>query len=87
MIEDAAQAHGAEYKGSRGGGFGDAACFSFYPSKNLGAYGDRGALLTNNEEIAQRVRMLQNHGSREKYSHEIEGLNSRQDALQAAMLG
>ncbi|UCC66695.1 MAG: DegT/DnrJ/EryC1/StrS family aminotransferase [Deltaproteobacteria bacterium] len=86
VIEDAAQAHGAKYKGRRIGGFGDAACFSFYPSKNLGAYGDGGAVLTNNEEIAQRVRMLQNHGSREKYSHEIEGLNSRLDALQAAIL-
>jgi dTDP-4-amino-4,6-dideoxygalactose transaminase len=86
VVEDAAQAHGAEYNGKKVGSFGDAACFSFYPSKNLGAYGDGGAVVTNSEEIAQRVKMLQNHGSRKKYNHEIEGLNSRLDTLQAAIL-
>ncbi len=86
LIEDAAQAHGAEYKGQRVGTLGDAACFSFYPAKNLGAYGDGGAVVTNDERIADKVRMLRNHGRHEKYCHEIEGYNSRLDALQAAIL-
>ncbi|MEE9584420.1 MAG: DegT/DnrJ/EryC1/StrS family aminotransferase, partial [Candidatus Brocadiales bacterium] len=86
LIEDAAQAHGAEYKGQRVGTLGDAACFSFYPAKNLGAYGDGGAVVTNDERIADKVRMLRDHGRHEKYCHEIEGYNSRLDALQAAIL-
>jgi len=86
IVEDAAQAHGAEYKGRRIGTLGDIACFSFYPGKNLGAYGDAGAVVTNNEELAQKVAMLRNHGRTKKYLHQIEGFNSRLDALQAAIL-
>lgn len=86
VIEDAAQAHGAMYKGKRIGTFGDAACFSFYPGKNLGAYGDAGAVVTNDESLAKKVRMLANHGRTEKYNHEIEGYNSRMDGIQAAVL-
>ncbi|MEE9487221.1 MAG: DegT/DnrJ/EryC1/StrS family aminotransferase [Candidatus Brocadiales bacterium] len=86
LVEDAAQAHGAEYKGRRVGTIGNVACFSFYPSKNLGAYGDGGAVVTNDEAIADKARMLRNHGRHEKYCHEIEGCNSRLDALQAAIL-
>ena len=86
IIEDAAQAHGAMYKGRMVGSFGDAACFSFYPGKNLGAYGDGGAVVTNNHELAIKVRMLANHGRIDKYDHEIEGVNSRLDGLQAAIL-
>jgi len=86
VIEDAAQAHGAVYKGKKVGGFGAAGCFSFYPTKNLGAYGDGGAVVTDDEEIAQRVMMLRDHGSKQKYRHDIEGLTSRLDTLQAAIL-
>ncbi|MGC9976524.1 MAG: DegT/DnrJ/EryC1/StrS family aminotransferase [Syntrophales bacterium] len=86
IIEDAAQAHGAMYKGRRIGSLGDAACFSFYPGKNLGAYGDGGAIVTDNEELAQKVTMFANHGRSAKYNHEIEGVNSRLDGLQAAIL-
>jgi dTDP-4-amino-4,6-dideoxygalactose transaminase len=86
VVEDAAQAHGALYKGKKVGGFGAVACFSFYPTKNLGAYGEGGAVVTDDEEIAQRVMMLRDHGSRQKYSHELEGMNSRLDTLQAAIL-
>jgi len=86
IIEDAAQAHGAIYKGRAIGSFGDMACFSFYPGKNLGAYGDGGAIVTYNEEWAQRARMFANHGRSDKYRHEIEGINSRLDGLQAAIL-
>jgi dTDP-4-amino-4,6-dideoxygalactose transaminase len=86
VVEDAAQAHGAVYKGKKVGGFGTVACFSFYPTKNLGAYGEGGAVVTDNEEIAQRVMMLRDHGSKQKYSHETEGINSRLDTLQAAIL-
>lgn len=86
LIEDAAQAHGAEYRGRRVGTIGNVACFSFYPAKNLGAYGDGGAVVTNDGHIAEKVRMLRDHGRREKYCHEIEGYNSRLDALQAAIL-
>lgn len=86
VIEDAAQAHGAKYKGKKVGSLSDIACFSFYPGKNLGAYGDAGAILTNNEELAKKCRMLSNHGRIEKYNHEFEGYNSRLDGLQAAIL-
>ena len=87
VVEDAAQAHGAEYNGRRAGSWGDAATFSFYPAKNLGAYGDAGAVATNNEEVAARARMLRDHGRTDKYLHEHIGVNSRLDTLQAAILG
>ncbi|MCX5800975.1 MAG: DegT/DnrJ/EryC1/StrS family aminotransferase [Candidatus Eisenbacteria bacterium] len=87
VIEDAAQAHAAVYKGRQVGSFGDAACFSFYPGKNLGAYGDGGAIVTNSDELALKVRMFANHGRVDKYDHEVEGVNSRLDGLQAAILG
>jgi dTDP-4-amino-4,6-dideoxygalactose transaminase len=86
VIEDAAQAHGARYKGARTGSLGDAAGFSFYPTKNLGALGDGGAILTNDSGLAERVRILRNYGSRVKYVHELAGYNSRLDELQAAFL-
>jgi len=86
VIEDAAQAHGAEYRGKRAGSIGDVACFSFYPGKNLGAYGDGGMVVTNNGEIAEKVRMLRNHGRKEKYEHEVIGYGYRLDALHAAIL-
>ena len=86
VIEDAAQAHGAKYKDKNIGTFGDCACFSFFPGKNLGAYGDAGAIVTNNDELAQKIRMFANHGRVEKYNHEFEGINSRLDGLQAAIL-
>ena len=86
VVEDAAQAHGAEYKGIKVGSIGDMACFSFYPGKNLGAYGDGGAIVTNDDELALKARMLANHGRVEKYNHEVEGFNSRLDGLQAAIL-
>ena len=87
VVEDAAQAHGAEYKGKTIGSIGDAACFSFYPGKNLGAYGDGGAIVTRDDQLALKVRMFANHGRIDKYDHEIEGVNSRLDGLQAAVLG
>jgi dTDP-3-amino-3,4,6-trideoxy-alpha-D-glucose transaminase len=86
ILEDAAQAHGARYKGLRCGGLGDAAAFSFYPTKNLGALGDGGALVTADAATADAVRMIANYGSREKYRHEVAGRNSRLDPLQAAVL-
>lgn len=86
VIEDCAQAHGATYKGKIIGSFGDAAGFSFYPGKNLGALGDAGAMVTNNEEIAKKVRALGNYGSDYKYHHIMKGNNSRLDELQAAFL-
>lgn len=87
IIEDAAQAHGAEYKNKKIGSIGDAACFSFYPGKNLGAYGDGGIITTNNDEIANQIKLLRNHGRiSEKYKHDIEGYSSRLDNLQAAIL-
>jgi dTDP-4-amino-4,6-dideoxygalactose transaminase len=87
VVEDAAQSHGAKYKNRNVGTLGDCACFSFFPSKNLGAYGDAGAIVTNSDEIARKVRMYANHGRLEKYNHEFEGVNSRLDGLQAAVLG
>jgi dTDP-3-amino-3,4,6-trideoxy-alpha-D-glucose transaminase len=86
VLEDAAQAHGATYRARRCGSLGDAAAFSFYPSKNLGAMGDGGAVTTDNDEIADRVRILRNYGSRDKYKNEAKGWNSRLDSLQAAFL-
>ncbi|MGY3234540.1 MULTISPECIES: DegT/DnrJ/EryC1/StrS family aminotransferase [unclassified Bradyrhizobium] len=86
LLEDAAQAHGAEYRGVRTGGLGDVACFSFYPAKNLGAYGDGGAVTTNNAAIAERIERLRDHGRTTHYSHAEIGFNSRLDALQAAVL-
>ncbi|MBF0449361.1 MAG: DegT/DnrJ/EryC1/StrS family aminotransferase [Candidatus Magnetomorum sp.] len=86
VIEDAAQAHGARYKGRPAGSLGDAAGFSFYPGKNLGALGDAGAIVTNNDHIAERVRLLRNYGSKIKYTNEIQGINSRLDELQAGIL-
>ena len=86
VIEDAAQAHGARYKGRRTGGLGDAAGWSFYPGKNLGAFGDAGAVTTNDDGLAERVRVLRNYGSRVKYQNEVRGFNSRLDPLQAAVL-
>ena len=85
VIEDAAQAHGARLQGQRAGSFGAASCFSFYPGKNLGAYGDGGAVVTDNEELVARLRELQNHGRSEK-GHTVVGFNSRLDGLQAAVL-
>jgi dTDP-4-amino-4,6-dideoxygalactose transaminase len=86
VIEDAAQAHGAQYKGRKVGTLGDMTSFSFYPGKNLGAYGDGGAIVTDDDELAGRARMFANHGRAEKYNHTFEGVNSRLDGLQAAIL-
>ncbi|MBF0518730.1 MAG: DegT/DnrJ/EryC1/StrS family aminotransferase [Nitrospirae bacterium] len=86
VIEDAAQAHGALYKGRAVGTLGYAACFSFFPGKNLGAYGDAGAVTTNNDNLAVKIKMYANHGRVDKYNHEFEGINSRLDGLQAAIL-
>jgi len=86
IIEDAAQAHGAIYGEKTVGSIGDMACFSFYPGKNLGAYGDAGAIMTSNDELAKKARMYANHGRLDKYDHEMEGVNSRLDGLQAAIL-
>ena len=86
IIEDCAQAHGAEYKGRRVGTIGTIGTFSFYPGKNLGAYGDAGAIVTADETIATRCRMIANHGRVGKYDHEFEGRNSRMDGLQGAIL-
>jgi dTDP-4-amino-4,6-dideoxygalactose transaminase len=86
VVEDAAQAHGAVYCGRQIGSIGDMAAFSFYPGKNLGAYGDAGAIVTDDEQLAVKARMIANHGRVEKYDHEIEGVNSRLDGLQAAIL-
>jgi dTDP-4-amino-4,6-dideoxygalactose transaminase len=86
VIEDAAQSHGAEYKGRRAGSMGKIGCFSFFPTKNLGAFGDGGALTTNDEALANKLRALRVHGSIAKYIHQWPGKNSRLDALQAAVL-
>lgn len=86
VIEDAAQAHGARYKGRRIGAHGDVVCWSFYPGKNLGALGDGGAITTNRADLADRIRVLRNYGSRVKYVNEVQGVNSRLDPIQAAVL-
>jgi dTDP-4-amino-4,6-dideoxygalactose transaminase len=86
IIEDAAQAIGAELNGRRAGSFGDLACFSFYPSKNLGGFGDGGMVTTNNPELAERLRLVRNHGFKTKYHNEILGGNFRLDEIQAAVL-
>lgn len=85
-IEDACQAHGAQYKGRKAGSLGDCGCFSFYPTKNLGAYGDAGAITTNNRDLAEKLRLLRNGGTEKRYYHKIKGFNSRLDELQAAIL-
>ncbi|HEX4148215.1 MAG TPA: aminotransferase class I/II-fold pyridoxal phosphate-dependent enzyme, partial [Pirellulales bacterium] len=86
LIEDAAQAIGAELDGRRAGGLGDVACFSFYPTKNLGAFGDAGLLTTANKATAERLRLLRAHGMQPRYHHQLLGINSRLDTLQAAVL-
>jgi dTDP-4-amino-4,6-dideoxygalactose transaminase len=86
VLEDAAQAHGATWQGQRAGALGDIAAFSFYPGKNLGAYGDAGAITTQNRQWADQVRLLLNHGRRSKYLHDQKGFNARMDTLQAAIL-
>lgn len=86
VIEDACQAHGAEYRDKKVGSIGDIGCFSFYPVKNLGAYGDGGMIVTNNSDIALRLKMMSNYGQSKKYYHDILGYNSRLDEIQAAVL-
>ena len=86
VVEDSAQAHGARWKGKRAGSMGDVACFSFYPGKNLGAFGDAGAVVSNDKKLIDRLRLIANHGSATKYTHQMEGVNSRLDGLQAAIL-
>jgi dTDP-4-amino-4,6-dideoxygalactose transaminase len=86
VIEDASQAHGAQYRGRPAGSLGDAGCFSFYPGKNLGAYGEAGAIVTRDHEIAGRIRMLRDHGQSRKYHHDCIGWNARMDGFQGAIL-
>src|SRR5690348_18505373 len=86
VIEDASQAHGATYRGQKVGSLGDIGCFSLYYSKNLGAYGEAGICITNDERLAETIRMLRDHGSRVRYHHEIMGVNARLDEMQAAVL-
>ncbi|HYP25659.1 MAG TPA: DegT/DnrJ/EryC1/StrS family aminotransferase [Blastocatellia bacterium] len=87
VIEDAAQAHGAEYNGRRAGSMGDLACFSFYPGKNLGAYGEGGAVVTSNPDFHKLAKLLRDHGSSRKYHHELVGYNYRLEGIQGAILG
>ncbi|MHA6309133.1 DegT/DnrJ/EryC1/StrS family aminotransferase [Hafnia paralvei] len=86
VLEDSAQSHGAQANNKKAGAWGDASAFSFYPGKNLGALGDAGAVTTNDDELAQTIRMIANYGSKEKYNHQVPGVNSRLDELQAAVL-
>jgi dTDP-4-amino-4,6-dideoxygalactose transaminase len=86
VIEDCAQATGAEWHGQKVGSIGDIGCFSFFPTKNLGGCGDGGAITTNNPELAAQIRMIKEHGSKERYLHEVIGVNSRLDAIQAVIL-
>lgn len=86
LIEDACQAHGAKYKGKRVGNFGIFSAFSFYPGKNLGAYGDGGAIVTNDKKLAEKIKLLREYGQKKKYYHESLGINSRLDSIQAAIL-
>jgi dTDP-4-amino-4,6-dideoxygalactose transaminase len=86
VIEDAAQAHGAVYKGRKVGTLGDAACFSFYPGKNLGAFGEAGAVVTNNDALQEKIRVLRDHGQIRKYHHTMIGWNGRMDGIQGAVL-
>jgi len=86
VIEDAAQAHGAEYKGRKAGTIGDAGCFSFYPGKNLGAFGEAGAVVTNEPELQRQIQILRDHGQSRKYYHTVPGWNCRMDGIQAAVL-
>ncbi len=86
VLEDTAQAHFSEYQGTRAGLIGEVATFSFFPGKNLGAYGDAGAIITNNDELAKKMKMFANHGALVKHQHEMEGINSRLDSLQAGIL-
>jgi dTDP-4-amino-4,6-dideoxygalactose transaminase len=86
VIEDACQAHGANYKNRKAGSMGAVGCFSFYPGKNLGAFGEGGAIVTRDKAIAQKVRMIRDHGQQKKYFHDLEGYNGRLDAIQAGVL-
>ena len=86
MVDDCAQAHFAEWKGQKVGTYGIAGTFSFFPGKNLGAYGDAGAIITNDDDFAEQARMFANHGAKQKHHHEFEGINSRMDGIQAAIL-
>lgn len=86
VIEDACQAHGAEYKGRQAGSIGHLGCFSFYPGKNLGAYGDAGAVVTNDHQWANKIKMLRDHGQSKKYQHDLMGWNARMDGIQGAVL-
>src|SRR5213079_1434240 len=86
VVEDAAQAHGAEYKGRKAGTMGDAGCFSFYPGKNLGAFGEAGAIVTDDPELRKQIQMLRDHGQSRKYYHTMMGWNCRMDGIQAAVL-
>ncbi|RJO60193.1 DegT/DnrJ/EryC1/StrS family aminotransferase [candidate division WS5 bacterium] len=86
VIEDACQAHGAEYKGKRAGSIGDAGCFSFYPGKNLGAFGEAGAVITNNKKLYDAIKVIRDHGQQKKYYHSVVGWNARMDGIQGAIL-